>query len=236
MPQRGKLRVKVCVRAEARPESRPSRNGELALTASSSGSTGRSRSQARTARSTSRMPTWTCSEKVLLRRATYAARPRRRGGSARCRCSAAGGSRPRDGCPSSPARPHRAASANSRSRRSRWRAIASARSPPRRRSGSRSRGDQLAGDRVRERRVVRRAASRSSSKRCRGRASRVEDRELLLEADREVRRRLEDLGIDARDIEGSCQVEVERVQQVDRRARGMDRDLWAGPAAAPRSS
>ena len=44
MPQRGKLRVKLCVRAECSPLSRPSRNGELAEIASSSGSTGRRRS------------------------------------------------------------------------------------------------------------------------------------------------------------------------------------------------
>ena len=48
--------MKVCVRAECRPLSRPSRNGELAETASSSGSTGRSRSQTRTARSMSADP------------------------------------------------------------------------------------------------------------------------------------------------------------------------------------
>ena len=67
----GSCAVKVCVRAECRPASRPSRNGELAETASSSGSTGRSRSQTRTARSMSRTPTWTCRLKVLLRQATY---------------------------------------------------------------------------------------------------------------------------------------------------------------------
>ena len=44
MPQRGNDFVKVCVRAECRPESRPSMNGEFALIASSIGSTGRSRS------------------------------------------------------------------------------------------------------------------------------------------------------------------------------------------------
>ena len=70
-PQRGKLLVKLCVRAEWSPVSRPSRKGEFAETASSSGSTGRSRSQTRTARSMSRTPTWTCRLKVLLRQATY---------------------------------------------------------------------------------------------------------------------------------------------------------------------
>ena len=70
-PQRGKLLVKICVRALCSPESRPSRNGELAEIASSSGSTGRSRSQTSTARSAPRIPTWTCSENVLLRQATY---------------------------------------------------------------------------------------------------------------------------------------------------------------------
>src|SRR3954471_20830913 len=34
IPERGKLFVKICVRAEWRPESVPSRNGELAETAS----------------------------------------------------------------------------------------------------------------------------------------------------------------------------------------------------------
>ena len=47
MPQRGKVFVNAWVRAECRPESRPSRNGELALTASRIGRTGRSRSQTR---------------------------------------------------------------------------------------------------------------------------------------------------------------------------------------------
>ena len=56
-PQRGKLLVKVWVRALCSPESRPSRNGELAEIASSSGSTGRSRSHTSTARSAPRMPT-----------------------------------------------------------------------------------------------------------------------------------------------------------------------------------
>ncbi len=55
-PQRGKLRVKICVRALCRPESRPSRNGELAEIASSSGRTGRRRSHTRTARSAPRTP------------------------------------------------------------------------------------------------------------------------------------------------------------------------------------
>ena len=70
-PQRGNDFVNVCVRAVWRPESRPSTNGELAEIASSSGSTGRSRSHTCTARSAPRTPTWTCIEKVLLRRATY---------------------------------------------------------------------------------------------------------------------------------------------------------------------
>ena len=71
MPQRGKDFVNVCVRAECRPESRPSMYGEFALIASSVGSTGRSRSQTLIARSPPWMPTWTCSANVLLRRATY---------------------------------------------------------------------------------------------------------------------------------------------------------------------
>ena len=45
--------------------------GELALIASSIGSTGRSRSHTRTARSAPRTPTWTWTENVLLRHATY---------------------------------------------------------------------------------------------------------------------------------------------------------------------
>ena len=55
MPQRGKLLVKICVRTEWRPELRPSRNGELADSASTSGSTGRRRSQTLTARSAPRI-------------------------------------------------------------------------------------------------------------------------------------------------------------------------------------
>ena len=43
----------------------------LALAASSVGRTGRRRSQTAIARSIPRMPTWTCSEKELLRRAAY---------------------------------------------------------------------------------------------------------------------------------------------------------------------
>ncbi len=69
-PQRGNDLVKVWVRIECRPEFSPSTNGELADSASSSGSTGRRRSQTAIARSASRIPTWTCSEKVALRRAT----------------------------------------------------------------------------------------------------------------------------------------------------------------------
>ena len=55
-PQRGKLLVKIWVRALCSPESRPSRNGEFAEIASSSGSTGRSRSHTSTARSAPRTP------------------------------------------------------------------------------------------------------------------------------------------------------------------------------------
>ena len=71
MPQRGNDLVKVCVRPECSPESRPSTYGEFALIASSSGSTGRRRSQTRTARSAPCTPTWTWTENVLLRHATY---------------------------------------------------------------------------------------------------------------------------------------------------------------------
>ena len=51
MPQRGNMRVKSCVRAVARPLSRPSTNGEMAEIASSSGSSSRTRSQTPIARS-----------------------------------------------------------------------------------------------------------------------------------------------------------------------------------------
>ena len=71
MPQRGKLFVKIWLRAECRPEWRPSKNGELAEIASSSGITTRSRSQTRIARSAPRTPTCTCTLKVLFRQATY---------------------------------------------------------------------------------------------------------------------------------------------------------------------
>ena len=70
MPQRGKLLVKIWLRTECSPESRPSRNGELAEIASSSGRIGRSRSHTAMARSAPLTPTCTCSEKVLLRQAT----------------------------------------------------------------------------------------------------------------------------------------------------------------------
>src|SRR5437660_4738395 len=71
IPQRGKLLVKIWLRALCSPESRPSRNGELEETASSSGSSSRRRSHTSTARSAPRIPTWTCSENVLFRHATY---------------------------------------------------------------------------------------------------------------------------------------------------------------------
>src|SRR3954452_15417394 len=70
IPQRGKLFVKIWVREECRPESWPSRKGELADTASSSGSTGRSRSHTAIARSAPWTPTCTWTDQVLLRRAT----------------------------------------------------------------------------------------------------------------------------------------------------------------------
>jgi hypothetical protein len=63
--------VKICERAEWSPEWRPSRNGEFAEIASSSGITGLSRSHTRTARSAPRTPTCTCTLKVLFRHATY---------------------------------------------------------------------------------------------------------------------------------------------------------------------
>ena len=70
IPQRGKERVKIWLRALASPESRPSRKGESPEIASSVGRIGRSRSQTLIARSAPRIPTWTWSEKVLLRQAT----------------------------------------------------------------------------------------------------------------------------------------------------------------------
>ena len=63
--------MKICVRAEWSPEWRPSRKGEFAEIASSSGITGRSRSQTRTARSAPLTPTCTCRLNVLFRQATY---------------------------------------------------------------------------------------------------------------------------------------------------------------------
>ena len=58
-------------RADWRPESRPSRKGEFADSASSSGSTARRRSHTTTARSAPRTPTCTCALNVLFRHATY---------------------------------------------------------------------------------------------------------------------------------------------------------------------
>ena len=69
-PQRGKVRVKISVRTVCRPVSRRSRKGELAETASSSGSSSRIRSQTAIARSAPRTPMWTCMLQVLLRWAT----------------------------------------------------------------------------------------------------------------------------------------------------------------------
>ena len=65
-PQRGKKRVKICVRAECRPVSTPSANGELAESASSSGSQLRSALVTRIARSAPRIPTWTWKPNVLF--------------------------------------------------------------------------------------------------------------------------------------------------------------------------
>ena len=70
MPQRGKLFVKIWLRTDCSPESSPSRKIELAERASSSGRVGRRRLHTAMARSAPRTPTWTCSEKVLFRRAT----------------------------------------------------------------------------------------------------------------------------------------------------------------------
>ena len=63
--------MKIWLRAEWSPEWRPSRNGEFAEIASSSGITARRRSHTRIARSAPFTPTCTCTLKVLLRHATY---------------------------------------------------------------------------------------------------------------------------------------------------------------------
>jgi hypothetical protein len=63
------MRVKIWVRVERRCVMRPSSQGELAETASSSGITVRSAFITATARSASRMPTCTWMPKVLLRQA-----------------------------------------------------------------------------------------------------------------------------------------------------------------------
>jgi hypothetical protein len=69
-PQRGKKRVKICVRAEWRPVFTFSTNGELVESASSSGRKLRIAATTATARSAPRMPTCTCSPKVLFRQTT----------------------------------------------------------------------------------------------------------------------------------------------------------------------
>ena len=63
--------MKTWVRAEWRPVSTPSWKGELAETASSSGSQLRSAEVTRTARSAPRIATWVCTPKVLFRQTTY---------------------------------------------------------------------------------------------------------------------------------------------------------------------
>ena len=70
MPQRGNMRVKICVRAEWRPVFTSSTNGELAESASSSGRKPRSALQTAIARSPPRMPMCTWSPKVLFRQTT----------------------------------------------------------------------------------------------------------------------------------------------------------------------
>ena len=181
-PQRGKLLVKLCVRAECRPLSRPSRYGELAEIASSSGSTGRSRSQTRTARSMSWTPTCTCRLKVLLRQATYL-RPvldaavvlgvdDRLLAVVGPRVGAGRAERDARGAPAS-ANSRRAALALARERVVQVGADA--------RDDLDLRGDQLAGDRLAQDRVARprpRAAPRSAApvRACRGRGSRTPPR------------------------------------------------------------
>ena len=70
-PQRGKKRVNIWVRAEWSPVSTSSWNGELAETASSSGSQFRSAVVTRTARSAPRIATCVWTPNVLLRQTTY---------------------------------------------------------------------------------------------------------------------------------------------------------------------
>jgi hypothetical protein len=69
--ERGKKRVKTWVRAECRPVSTPSWNGELADTARSSGSQFRSALVTRIARSAPRIATCVWIPNVLLRQTTY---------------------------------------------------------------------------------------------------------------------------------------------------------------------
>ena len=70
MPQRGKKRVKICVRVDCRWVWRPSSHGELHDAARSSGRTERSALVTAIARSAPRMPVCTWMPKVLLRQAT----------------------------------------------------------------------------------------------------------------------------------------------------------------------
>ncbi len=77
-PQRGKVRVKISVRTEASPVSRPSRKGEFADRASSGGRIPRRWSQTAIARSAPRIPTWTWALHVLLRCATQRSSSRSR--------------------------------------------------------------------------------------------------------------------------------------------------------------
>jgi hypothetical protein len=70
MPQRGKKRVKICVRAECRPVTTPSAKGELAESASSSGRKVRKPFATAITRSAPLIPTWTWRPKLLLRQTT----------------------------------------------------------------------------------------------------------------------------------------------------------------------
>jgi hypothetical protein len=65
------MRVKISVRAEWRPLTTSSTNGELADSASSSGRTLRNASHTRIARSGPRTAMWTWIPKLLLRHTTY---------------------------------------------------------------------------------------------------------------------------------------------------------------------
>ena len=69
IPQRGNMRVKICVRVERRWVIRPSSHGEVQDSASNSGTYERIALLTAIARSAPRIPTCTCIPNVLLRHA-----------------------------------------------------------------------------------------------------------------------------------------------------------------------